>query len=51
MSLYKLTKEELVVLCKRLQKENDILRKELDDLSNCYTELENEMGGDNLGMV
>lgn len=45
MNLYKLSKEELVALCKRLQKENDILRMELNTLSDCYTELENEKNG------
>ena len=51
MNLYKMTKEELVALCKRLQKENDTLCKELDNLSNCYTELECKIGGENRGMV
>lgn len=44
-SLYKLTKGELIVMCRKLQKENNALRIELDNLSECYTELENEMGG------
>ena len=41
-SLYKLTKEELVAKCKRLQSENERLEDELNRLSDCYTELENE---------
>lgn len=40
MKLYKLTKEELVARCKRLQKENDTLRMELNTLSDKYIELE-----------
>lgn len=40
MNLYKLTKEELVARCKRLQKENDALRMELNTLSDKYIELE-----------
>lgn len=42
MSLYKLTKEELIARCKRLQSENERLQDELDNLSDCYTEMENE---------
>ena len=41
MNLYKMTKEELIAHCKRLQKENERLQGELNDLSDCYTELEN----------
>ena len=40
--LYKMTKEQLIVACKRLQSENERLQDELDGLSDCYTELENE---------
>ena len=40
-ALYKLTKEELIVTCKRFQSENGKLQDELDRLSDCYTELEN----------
>ena len=40
--LHKLSKEELVVKCKQLESENARLYGELDDLSDCYTELENE---------
>lgn len=35
-----MTKEQLIALCKRLQKENKILRNELDRLSDNYSELE-----------
>jgi hypothetical protein len=41
--LYKMTKEELIVYCKRLQKENEILKCELDDLSECYSDLESQL--------
>lgn len=42
--IYKMTKEELIAKCKRLLKENDALRKELDTLSDCYIEqLEDEI--------
>lgn len=37
-----MTKEELIARCKRLQSENERLNDELDNLSDCYTELENE---------
>ncbi len=40
--LYKLTKEQLILRCKRLQSENDKLQDELDRLSDCYTEMENQ---------
>ena len=40
--LYKMRKEELIAHCKRLQSENERLTGELNDLSDCYTELENE---------
>lgn len=42
MSLYKMTKEELVAECKRLQSENERLQDELDRLSDCYSEMENQ---------
>ena len=38
-----MTKEELVASCKRLQSENERLTDELNNLSDCYTELENEV--------
>ena len=40
--LHKLSKEELVVKCQRLESENSRLYHELDDLSDCYTEIENQ---------
>lgn len=40
-NLYKLTKEELILKCKRLQSENENLQDELNSLSDCYTEMEN----------
>ena len=42
-NLYKLTKEQLIVECKRLQRENEILKCELDDLSECYSDLEDQL--------
>lgn len=42
MNLYKLTKEELILKCKRLQSENERLEDELEKLSDCYSELENQ---------
>ena len=41
MSLYKMTKEELIARYKRLQSENERLRSELNNLSDNYTEMEN----------
>ena len=41
--LYKMTKEELVLRCRRLQSENEGLRDELDDLGECYSYLENKL--------
>ena len=35
-------KEELIAQCKRLQSENERLQGELDNLSDCYTEMENQ---------
>jgi predicted nuclease with TOPRIM domain len=40
--IYKMTKEELIAKCKRLQSENERLQDELDSLSDCYSELENQ---------
>ena len=42
-NLYKMKKEELIVECRRLQSENNKLQDELDRLSDCYTEIENEL--------
>ena len=42
MNLYELTKEQLIEECKRLQSENEKLNDELDNLSDCYTEMEND---------
>lgn len=42
-NLYKMTKEELILQCKRLQSENETLQDELDRLSDCYAELENQL--------
>lgn len=41
-NLYKLTKEQLVAKCKKLQSENERLEDELDNLSDCYAEMENQ---------
>ena len=41
--LYSSTKEELILKCKRLQSENDKLNDELDRLSDCYAEMENNL--------
>lgn len=41
--LYKLTKEELIARCRKLQSENDDLQSELDNLSESYSELENQL--------
>lgn len=41
--IYKMTKEELIAKCKRLQSENERLQDELDELSDCYTEMENQL--------
>ena len=41
--LYQMTKEELIAYCKRLQRENEILKLELDDLSECYSDLESQL--------
>lgn len=41
MNIYKMTKEELIAKCKRLQSENERLRDELNNLSDNYAEMEN----------
>ena len=41
-NLWKMTKEELVVECKRLSSENERLQDELNNLSDSYTEIENQ---------
>lgn len=38
--MYELTKEELILKCKRLQAENKALHTELEHLSDAYHELE-----------
>ena len=43
LNFYEMTKEELILLCKRLQSENDTLQDELDRLSDCYVEMENQL--------
>ena len=43
MSFYKMTKEELIAECRRLQRENEILKCELDNLSECYSDLESQL--------
>ena len=40
--LYKMRKEELIAECRKLRSENERLKDELNDLSDCYTEMENE---------
>jgi predicted nuclease with TOPRIM domain len=42
MNPYKMTKEELIARCKRLQSENERLEDELEKLSDCYSEMENQ---------
>ena len=41
--LYRMTKEELIAKCRKLQSENERLQDELDRLSDCYTEMENDL--------
>ena len=41
--LYRMTKEELIARCRNLQSENERLQDELDRLSDCYTEMENDL--------
>ena len=38
-----MTKEELIATCRKLQSENETLNDELDRLSDCYVELENQL--------
>ena len=40
---YRMTKEELIARCRNLQSENERLQDELDSLSDCYTEMENQL--------
>ena len=40
---YKMTKEELIAHCRKLQAEIERLQDELDNLSDSYTELENQV--------
>lgn len=42
-NFYGMTKEELIARCRKLQSENEKLQDELDYLSDCYTELENQL--------
>lgn len=42
-SFYGMTKEELIARCRNLQAENERLQDELDRLSDCYTEMENDL--------
>ena len=41
--LHEMTKMELVAKCRNLQSENERLQDELDRLSDCYTEMENQL--------
>lgn len=41
--LYKMTKEELIAKCRKLSSENEKLQDELDRLSDCYVEMENQL--------
>lgn len=43
MNFYGMTKEELIAKCRELQSENERLQDELDNLSDSYTELENQV--------
>lgn len=43
MSFYGMTKEELIAKCRNLQSENERLQDELDNLSDSYTEMENQL--------
>ena len=38
-----MTKEELIATYRKLQSENETLNDELDRLSDCYVELENQL--------
>ena len=42
-NFYGMTKEELIARCRNLQSENERLQDELDRLSDCYTEMENDL--------
>lgn len=42
-SFYGMTKEELIARCRNLQSEIENLKDELDRLSDCYTEMENDL--------
>ena len=42
-SLYQMTKEELIATCRKLQSENETLQDELDRLSDCYVDMENQL--------
>ncbi len=42
-NFYQMTKEELISRCRKLQSENERLQDELDRLSDCYTEMENNL--------
>ena len=41
--LWRMTKEELIARCRNLQSENERLQDELDSLSDCYCEMENQL--------
>ena len=41
--LCRMTKEQLIARCRNLQSENERLQDELDRLSDCYTEMENDL--------
>lgn len=43
MNFYGMTKEELIAKCRNLQSENERLQDELDNLSDSYTEMENQL--------
>lgn len=43
MSFYGMTKEELIAKCRKQQSEIENLKDELDRLSDCYTEMENQL--------
>ena len=41
--LHKMKKEELIAKCRKQQSEIEKLQDELDRLSDCYTEMENQL--------
>ena len=43
MNFYGMAKEELIAKCRNLQSENERLQDELDNLSDSYTEMENQL--------